>query len=210
MCDSAPGLAASPSGNGRRVAGLTNKAFNTFVKLGLSADFELRPSGFGFSLGVRSLLGQGGLGVFHQFLHPLGIRLGMAVTAHWIGAARRFDQNIRPDHAGFDVDGGDLADGDAHLILAEPGTFASGNGFIADLDNGRKEQIALRPPTGTEDFCWHTESPNVSPGGMLNPALCDPDREVAYDLPTRILREHDLKSKVRQDRLNDSTEAERS
>ena len=79
----------------------------------------------------------------------------MAMTRQRIGAAGGLNQNIRPKDARLDVDGGDLGDADAHVILGEPGAFAPGNRFVAHFDARREEEITSRPAAGAKDFCWH-------------------------------------------------------
>ena len=79
----------------------------------------------------------------------------MAVTAHRIRAAGRFDQDLRPDQARLDVNGSDFGDRDAHLILAEPGTFAARHRFIADFKNSWKQKVTSSPTAGLESFSRH-------------------------------------------------------
>src|SRR5579872_1712216 len=79
MYDSAPGLAASAGANSRRVAAFTKLAFEHAREarshFGSRASVFFRSADFGFRflLGIRSLLRQGRLGIFHQFLYSLGI-----------------------------------------------------------------------------------------------------------------------------------------
>jgi tetratricopeptide (TPR) repeat protein len=78
------------------------------------------------------------LRAFDEFFDALGIAFGMAVAGHRVAAAGGFDENIGPDHARFDMNGGHLADGDRHFILTEPGSLAACDRFVADFDRGRE------------------------------------------------------------------------
>lgn len=44
----------------------------------------------------------------------------MALASERVRTAARFNQDIRPDDASFDVNGGDLVDADADLVFAKP------------------------------------------------------------------------------------------
>ena len=75
-----------------------------------------------------------GLRFFNQFLDPERVGLAMAMAGQGIASTGRLDQNVRPNHTGFDVNRGYLADINRHLILAKPGTLAPADGLIGDLD----------------------------------------------------------------------------
>jgi len=93
--------------------------------------------------------------VFDEFFDTLSVGFGMAVAADGIAAAGRFDQDIGPDEACSDVNGSDFGDAHAFLILAEKGSLAARDGFIADLDVGRKEEVAFSPTAGFEGLERH-------------------------------------------------------
>ena len=79
----------------------------------------------------------------------------MTATGHWVASAGRFDENLRPNQARFDVHRRYFANRDAHFVLAEPRTFAPRDGLVADFDDGRKEEVASGPTTRSENFSWH-------------------------------------------------------
>ncbi len=56
---------------------------------------------------------------FDQIADALRVRFAMSVTGDRIGATRGLDANLGPDHAGGDVHGRDLRDGDALFVAAE-------------------------------------------------------------------------------------------
>ena len=66
---------------------------------------------------LRSALSS--LGSLDQSANALCVRLGMAVAGKRIGTTTGFNQNIRPDDARLDVDGGDLGEIEANLVFAE-------------------------------------------------------------------------------------------
>ncbi len=76
------------------------------------------------------------LGGFDEFADALGIGFFMAMASERIGATAGFDEDIRPNHPDFNMDGGDTGNADAHFVFAEPGAFVADNGFVRDLNNG--------------------------------------------------------------------------
>src|SRR5439155_6788144 len=98
---------------------------------------------------------QCGLGVFDEFFDAEGVGFSVTVAGERVGAAGRFDENIGPDDARFDVNRSDLAEADADFVYAKPGTFAAADGFVADLDVGREQPVAARPTAGLEGFGRH-------------------------------------------------------
>ncbi len=98
-----------------------------------------------------------------EFADAAGIGLGVAVAGERVGAAAGFDEDVRPDHAGFDVDGGHLGNTDADLVLAEPRTFVSNDRLVRYFDDGGKEMVAAGPAAGFESFRFH--------GGSVTPIL---------------------------------------
>lgn len=81
----------------------------------------------------------------------------MTVAGQWVGAAAGFNQDVRPDKPGFDMDGGHLGNADADFILAEPGPFMSDDGLVGNLDDGGKEMIAAGPAAGFEFLRLHAD-----------------------------------------------------
>ena len=79
----------------------------------------------------------------------------MTVAGHWVSSSGGFDKDFGPHQARFDVHRSHLADGNAHFVLAEPGSFAPGHGFVTNFEDGRKEEIASGPTTRSENFGWH-------------------------------------------------------
>ena len=79
----------------------------------------------------------------------------MAVTGERVRAAAGFDQDVRPDDARLDVDGRDLADADADLILAEPRTLVADDRLVRHLNDGAKQMIPPRPAACLESFRCH-------------------------------------------------------
>ena len=76
----------------------------------------------------------------------------MAVARQGIAAAARLDQNVRPNHAGLDVDGRDLGDADADFVLAEPRPLVTDDGAVRNLDDGGKKKIAASPAARPKFF----------------------------------------------------------
>jgi len=77
------------------------------------------------------------------------------VTRQRIAAAGGFDQNIRPDDAGLDVDGRHLGDADADFVAAEPRPFASDDRLVRHLDDGGKQEIPMCPTACLKSFRSH-------------------------------------------------------
>jgi hypothetical protein len=80
----------------------------------------------------------------------------VAMAFERVSAATGFDEDVRPNHPDFDMDGGDTGNADAHFVFAKPGAFAADHGFIRDLDDGGEEKISARPATGLKCFRNHT------------------------------------------------------
>ncbi len=93
-----------------------------------------------------------------EFANAAGIALGVAVAGERVGAAAGFDEDVRPDHAGFDVDGGHLGNADADLVLAEPRTLVADDRLVRHFDDGGKEVVAAGPAAGFESFRFHAGS----------------------------------------------------
>ena len=87
----------------------------------------------------------------------------MPLAGQRVGTAGGFDDNFRPDHAGFDMNGGNFGHADADLISPEPAALLAGDRLFADLNKGWKNKIASGPPTGLERFNGH--------GAIRNPAF---------------------------------------
>jgi hypothetical protein len=99
----------------------------------------------------------------------------VAVAGEGVGAAGGFDEDFRPDEAGLDVNRGDFADANADFVLAEEGTFAAGDGFIADFDDGGEKKVATGPTTGLKGFGWHADG-SLSWGFDRKQQLCRESR----------------------------------
>jgi hypothetical protein len=69
-----------------------------------------------------------------------------------------FDQDVRPDDSRLDMDGRDLGDADADLVLAEPRAFVPDDRLVRHLDDGGEKKIAARPPARLEPNCPSTTS----------------------------------------------------
>ena len=78
------------------------------------------------------------------------------MTFKWIAAATGFDQDVRPDQAGFDMHRRDFDDADADLILAEPRTFVADDRPVVHLNDRAEKVVAFRPPACFENFRIHT------------------------------------------------------
>ena len=87
---------------------------------------------------------------FDEVADALGVGFAVAVAGDGVGAAGGLDANVGPNHAGGDVDGGDLGDGDALLIAAEPARLHAADPLRADDEPGGEEEVALRPAAGGE------------------------------------------------------------
>ena len=86
--------------------------------------------------------------VLDQFLDANSVGLRVSVTRQWIRASGGFDEDVRPEDAGLDVDGSDFADADADFVAAEPRTLPACNGLLVDFDDGWEKKIAARPTAG--------------------------------------------------------------
>lgn len=79
----------------------------------------------------------------------------MAMAGERVRAAAGFDQDVRPDEARLDVDGGDLADADAYLVPAEPRALVADDRPVRHLNDGAKQMIAAGPAARLESFRCH-------------------------------------------------------
>lgn len=95
------------------------------------------------------------LEVLNEVADAFGVAPGVSVAGERIGPAARFNENVRPNQPGFDVDGRDFGNADADFILAKPGTFAADDGKLRDFNDGGKEEVATRPMTGFKNFRRH-------------------------------------------------------
>src|ERR1051326_7714549 len=82
----------------------------------------------------------------------------MAVAGNWITAAGRLNQDVRPNKAGFNVDGSHLRDADAFFVSGEKRAFAARHRFIAHFDVSWKKQVAFGPAAGFESLNCHRPS----------------------------------------------------
>ena len=150
---------------------------------------------------VRGRLpGEVGLVVLDQLLDPDRVGFGVAMTLDRVRASGGFYQNIRPHQASLDMDRGHLAHAHAHLIAAEPGSFAARHGLVADLKDRRKQQIAARPAAGLKEFGGHTIGySNMAPnsqasGGGVGTArphwFCDVTLGTSRPHPSRHRQHH--------------------
>ena len=99
-----------------------------------------------------------------QHADALRIAFRMAVARERIAAAAGFDEDVRPNHAGLDVNGRDFGNGDADLVFAEPRGLAADDRLVRDFDDGAKQMVAARPPAGFENFRRHGVSIMKSSG----------------------------------------------
>src|ERR1700677_3208196 len=79
----------------------------------------------------------------------------MAVALNRVRPSGRFNQDIRPDEAGANMDGGDLLNADAHLVGTEPRPFVAHDRFVGHLDHGGENDITFGPTAGLECFGRH-------------------------------------------------------
>ena len=89
---------------------------------------------------------------FHQLADAARIRLPMTVAGQRVAAPGRFNQNIRPDEAGPDMNGGHLVDADADFVAAEPCPLMPDDRPVRHLDDGGKKEITARPPARFKCF----------------------------------------------------------
>jgi hypothetical protein len=95
------------------------------------------------------------LGGFDQFADALGIGLFVAMASERVGAAAGFDEDIRPNHPDFDMDGSNAGNADAHFVLAEQGALVADDGLVRDFNDGGEEKIPSRPATCSKCFRNH-------------------------------------------------------
>src|SRR5205807_759411 len=153
--------------DGRVRVGALMGLFRLLKSFAGSSRNELTPAGL--FLPVLFLGHRPGLIIFDQFLDAAGVRFAVAVAGQWVRAARRLDQNVRPDQSGFYMNRGDFLNADADFVPTEPGAFAPHHGLFADFDDRGKEKIAFCPPAGLE--CFHSP-PSIyelfAPGRQTN------------------------------------------
>lgn len=101
---------------------------------------------------------QHALRLLDELTDALRVGFTVAVAGQRIAAAAGFDENVRPDHAGLDVDRRDLGNGDADFVLTEPRAFAADDRLVRDFNNGAEQMIAARPPAGFENLRRHAGS----------------------------------------------------
>ena len=89
---------------------------------------------------------------FDEVADALGFGFAVAVAGDGVGAAGGLDANVGKDHAGGDVDGGDLGDGNALLVAAEPARLHAADALRADNEPSGKEEVALGPAAGGKGF----------------------------------------------------------
>jgi len=101
-------------------------------------------------------VGDDALGFLDQGANALGVSLGMAVAGQRIGAAAGFNQNIRPHETRLDMDGGDLGNADADLVLAEPRTLVADDRAVGHFDDRGEKMVPPGPAAGAKRFRVHT------------------------------------------------------
>jgi hypothetical protein len=72
-----------------------------------------------------------------------------------VGATTRFNQDVRPDDARLDVDGRDLRDVEANLVLAEPRALTSDDGPVRHHNDRGEQVISPRPAARAKSFRIH-------------------------------------------------------
>jgi hypothetical protein len=85
-----------------------------------------------------------------QTADALRIGFAVAVTGNRIGAARGFDDDLGPEDAGGNMDGGNLRHGDALFVAAKQPRLDPGDALRTDDQTRREEEIALRPTARRE------------------------------------------------------------
>ena len=105
--------------------------------------------------------GESRLVTLDQFLDASRVGFVVAMARQRIRAAGRFNQNVRPDEPGFDVNGSDLAHADADFIALEPGALVPGDGLLVHFNIGREKEISLGPAARLKYFSRHI--PGASP-----------------------------------------------
>lgn len=110
-----------------------------------------------FGLGQLQFLHavHGSLGLLDQGANASGVRFAVAVAGKRVGATTRFNQDVRPDEARLDVDGGHLGEIDANLVLAKPGAFVSEDCPIRHHNDRGEQVIPARPTARSKIFRIH-------------------------------------------------------
>src|SRR5208282_291883 len=83
--------------------------------------------------------------LLNQVTNALRIRLAVSVAGDGVGAARRFDDDLCPEHARRNVNGRDLRHRNALLVAAEQARLDTRDPLRADHQASGKEKVALRP-----------------------------------------------------------------
>ena len=76
----------------------------------------------------------------------------MAAADQGIAAAGRFNQDVRPEDSGPDMNRSYLGDVDADFVLADPGTFMPDDRPVRHLDDGGEKKITARQPARFKGF----------------------------------------------------------
>src|ERR1022692_2781449 len=120
---------------------------------------RVRKSALTTRLGLRQLQPlravQSSLRFLDQCANALCVRLGVAVTGKRVGAATRFNQDVRPDEARLDMDGGDLGEVEANLVLAEPRALVSDDRPVRHHNDSGGQVIPARPAARAKTFRIH-------------------------------------------------------
>jgi len=99
--------------------------------------------------------GEFSLCVLNQFFDALRIGFAVAMAADGIAAAGGFNEDIGPYEPCPDMNGGDFGNAHTFLVLAEQGSLAAGDGFVAHLDVSPEEQVAFGPSARFEGLDRH-------------------------------------------------------
>jgi hypothetical protein len=120
---------------------------------------RVRKSALTTRLGLRQLQSlravQSSLRFLDQCANALCVRLGVAVAGKRVGAATRFNQDVRPDEARLDMDGGDLGEVEANLVLAEPRALVSDDRPVRHHNDRGEQVIPARPAARAKTFRIH-------------------------------------------------------
>jgi len=80
-----------------------------------------------------------------QIADALRVGFAMSVAGNGVGATGGLDANVGKDHAGGDVHGRDLRDGDALFVAAEKARLHAADPLRTDDEPGGEKEVALRP-----------------------------------------------------------------
>lgn len=98
------------------------------------------------------------LRVLNQIANALGIGFPVAVAFERIGSAAGFDEDVRPNQPGVNVNGRDFGNADADFIPVNPRALAADDGKRRDLDHSGKKEISACPAAGFKNFLGHDET----------------------------------------------------